>query len=188
MKTHLYVLAPKGTQIVEDPAPVHGASRVAVTGDDWYGARGQALRHALGARVDVALVLCGQVQLYWRPHDGQPMRANTNHLHGLWYYLERLAARWGHVYVPPLGMAEQCGPRRWRNRPVLPMVAAYNLKDLQAIDDWDGPLGQALCDAGRDSFTLWDFFYYSFGPNVLHETGSPKTWRDGYEAFISART
>jgi hypothetical protein len=65
------------------------------------------------------------------------------------------------------------------------MVAAYQVRALQSLDNFDVPFGKQLCGNGYDSFTVGDYFYFNHGGPVLDEPGTATTWRAAYERAIT---
>jgi hypothetical protein len=182
----LYVLAESGRNIASAPAPMWGASRVTVTGNNWQRGRASAARHAIEAGHRTFAVMVGTVELYRRPHQQQPLVATEFDRHGLWIYMMRLAWRFGHVYVPPLQWSRVAG-KTWehQNNPTIPLVAAYQTKAVAQLADLDAPWGYELCRLGYDSFTLSDYFHWNYAPHgQLDEVGSRDTWHRAYKNSV----
>jgi len=184
MKMHIYVLVKEGEKILEkyDTAPFR-ASKLRFDGD-WYKARGDCIRHAIEHGYSTILIIVGSVELHHRQLRCDPQRMHTRWQGGLWHYLDRLLCRYGHVYVPPLAWAKQ-KKHEYFLHPTIPLVAGYQVRALQTLDNVDGPLGALLCSNGYDSFTVYDYLHFKPGAPVLDEVGSATTWRKSYERAIA---
>jgi hypothetical protein len=179
---HLYVLAQEGQNIASPVAPVWGASRVTVRGNNWAAARATAAQHAIDAGHKVFGIVVGTVELYYRPHNQQHHTATEFDRHGLWLYLHRLACRFGHVYVPPLAWARNRSFQAQQCLPTIPLVAAYSTKAVAQLDDLESKWGYELCGLGYDSWTVHCYFHFNYAPYPqLDETGSAATWLKRYQ-------
>lgn len=194
MSSRIYVLAEPGQTLAEQISDIEGASLVKVRDRDYAAARSTALHHAMDNDVAVAMIVVGSVQLFmrshWCPHQGkagpehQPHRMTAEQQHGLWLYLERLCARFGHAYVPPLAWARPPGkkPPEHVNNPPIPLVAAYRVRSVQRLSHISENLGWQLVNWGYDSFTVSDYHYFDLAKKpVLDEHGSQSTWNQAYE-------
>jgi hypothetical protein len=181
----IYVLQRKGEKQVQ---PAHSASgverRVWANVNGWYDARAEALQDAISRGARTVGIISSDVMLYRRPHGHEMARAGVNECHGMWLYLERLCARYGHVYVPPTKWAPQHPSHGEFLCPVIPLVSAYQVKALQALDSLDGAIGWKLCGAGYDSYTVGDYFHQnvSYRPDedILDEYGTTASWHRAY--------
>ena len=190
MNMHIYVLVKEGEKVLEkyDTSPFR-ASKLRFDGD-WYKARGDCVRHAIEHGYPSILIIVGSVELWHRQLRCAPQRMHTRWQGGLWHYLDRLLCRYGHVYVPPLAWAKQTDKRLLRQEdfilnPTIPLVAGYQVKALQSLDNLDMPYGALLCANGYDSFTVYDYLHFKPGAPVLDEVGSATTWRKSYERAIA---
>jgi hypothetical protein len=195
----LYILKEGGSYVIEKtPNGIFADTHVCyVRAGDWYEARARALAHAEALGVDTIGILAGTCELYCRPHwngkgpQTHHARASAYQLNGMWLYLQRLARRFAHAYVPPLGALRtweslQKYPWIYECNPVPARCAVYRVGAvLQSVrGDKSGPWGQALCSHGYDSLTVSDYYHHNLGGNVLDESGSAKTWKKAYEHQI----
>lgn len=193
MSSRIYVLAEPGQKLAEHISDIDGASLVNVRDRDYARARGVALQHAMDNGVAVAMIVVGSVQLFIRSHwngvgkagpEHQPHRMTEEQQRGLWLYLERLCARFGHAYVPPLGWARPPGRQvpEHVNNPPIPLVAAYRVRAVQSLSHVGEHLGWQLVNRGYDSFTVSDYHFFDLAKTpVLDEHGSQSTWSQAYE-------
>lgn len=189
MNMHIYVLVKEGEKIVEkyDTTPFR-ASKLRFD-SNWYTARGDCIRHAIENGYSTIMIVVGSVEFWHRQLRCDPQRMHVRWQGGMWHYLDRLLCRYGHVYVPPLAWAKQ--PKRILKQedfilnPAVPLVAGYQVRALQTLDNIDGPLGALLCSNGYDSFTVYDYLHYKPGVPVLDDVGSATTWRKSYERAIA---
>lgn len=184
-KMPIYILQPRKEKLVTQPQSTSGVERrVWVEGGDWFGARAQALQHAIDNGARTVAVMCSDVQLFRRPHGGDLVLQGTNDSHGMWLYLERLCKRYGHVYVPPTAWAAQHPAWGSLLTPTIPLVTAYQVKALQSLSELHSSIGFDLCSNGYDSYTVGDYFYQGMAVReqrlALDEHGSTASWTRAY--------
>lgn len=190
MNMHIYVLVKEGEKPVEQYDTRFFRMTKLTFDGDWYKARGDCIRHAIEHGHAAICIVVSTAELHHRQLQMPPQRMHKRWQGGLWCYLDRLLCRYGHVYLPPFAWAKQTNGRLLTKddfilRPTIPLVAGYQVKALQELDNVDGPLGALLCTKGYDSFTVYDYLHYKPGAPVLDEVGSATTWRKSYERAIA---
>lgn len=183
-KMPIYILQSREEKLVAPPQSISEVGRrVWVEGSDWFGARAQALQHAMDNGARTVAVMCRGVQLYHRP-PGSLALQDANGDYGMWLSLERLCSRYGHVYVPPTAWAARHPEWGSLLTPTIPLVAAYQVKALQSLSGLRTSVGLCLCSNGYDSYTVGDYFYQSTAARghrlVLDERGSVSSWTRAY--------
>lgn len=176
--TLLVQLLPQGTNEAEELHPMWGMKVMKVVNDDWDSARDAVIRACCMTGRKSVIFVHGHAELYEKRHSTVPFRITRHGQHGLWLYMDRLLQRFGHVYVPPLTEANDLP--HYHNSPCKATVVGYQLAALQRIKTWDGPLGLQLCEAGYDSFTVRDYFYYCRGHEAFVETGTRQEWERAF--------
>jgi hypothetical protein len=183
MKDALIVqLLPHGTKAVEVISPIGDFKTAHIVDDNWEEVRERIFMACCMAGRRSVIFINGHCELYEKRLSTEPSRITQFGQHGLWVYMNRLLKRFGHVYVPPL-FEWRDEPKHYYNCPTDGMVVGYQLAAIQKLDEWYGPLGQRLCAAGYDSFTIRDFFYRQLGPGQFPETGTHTSWS---KAFIDS--
>jgi hypothetical protein len=185
---NVYYLAPPQTNLVERLSnPFGGSHRVAVRGGEWYAARLQALQHAAGVGVGVALVMVGHARVLHARSLGNAGRADPTPTtkedqHGLLLYLARLLAQHaGVVLVPPLAALPRVPMHGGDFMATLPSVAAYRVKAALQSAEPDGPgLEQTICASGYRAMTLGDYFHDLYGSPVLQSSGTSRQWKQAH--------
>lgn len=176
-------LVPRGTNAVEEISPI-GDFKQIIVNDNWDAIRDRLFQACcVGGRTSVIFVN-GHVELYEkRLQADKPSRITPNGQHGLWLYMSRLLKRYGHVYVPHIGVT--AFDPAYFNVPADGMVVGYQIKALQSLPNLDGPIGRQLCRNGYDSFTVGDYFYYPMGEEVFEEVGTHASWEAAYLRFFN---
>lgn len=163
---------------------------IPVEGNNWYAARAEAFRQAESVGDTRVAIVAGDVSILRRVTGDKVRPANPNGYHGLWLYVARLAASFGHVYVAPSRWAGQLPQSGAVLSPTIPLVSVYQVKALQQVrKSWgDVGLGLALCAAGYHSYTVGDYFYQVEGDprkKLLDDAGSADQWLSAYVAAVN---
>lgn len=162
---------------------------ITVKGGDFYDARQRAFQDAEEQGVTRVAILCDGLKLIRRTSQGLN-EAGPNDYHGMWLYTARLAASFGHVYVPPLALAPHLSNAGRVLRPTIPMVSVYSVKALQSVRDWwaSEELGLRLCVQGYHSFTVGDY-YFDEGRRMrtpLNTAGTVDDWTTAYRDALES--
>lgn len=180
----IYILHLVGEKVMALDNPVGLVIPVPVADGNWYIARAAAIRMATASGEPIMGAIVNGVRLFRRPNRCAVAPATQNDFNGMLLYMARIARRFGHVYVPPLAWEPrhpQCGKFL---TPTIPMVAAYQVRALAALEQVNCPLGFDLCYAGYDSYVLGDYFFQHYTPPgkpaPLEDMGSETSWRTGY--------
>lgn len=190
---NIYYLAPPKTKVSRFMDNPYGKSiTIPVDGNEWYAARAKAFAHAMEYGEKSVLICAGHAvptQVQRDPSkkgmNGIGVRTASPHTdHALLLYCIRLLKEYtGQVNVPPLQALPQLH-RGWTERvPTPPMVSAYSLSAIQAVEHRDSSLGYNLVRNGFQVLTLGDFGYVLNGGTPLDEYGSTSKWMSAYERF-----
>jgi len=188
---NIYLLTKKPLEVPADLHSLGAVYRIPVQGNNWYTARERAFKMAEDAGDTRACIVCDGVSILRRHTSMSEARpAGPNDYHGLWLYLRRLTASFGHVYVAPSFWARRMPRSGAVLSPTIPLVSVYQVKALQEVrHSWDDPsLGVALCAAGYHSYTVGDYFYQVEGDprkKLLDDAGSADQWLSAYVAAVN---
>jgi hypothetical protein len=189
---NIYYLLRKGEDPARELDNLYGESHRIRVLRNFYEARERAFAHAHETGVRHCLIIAGKADPRWMHW---PSTAKTRslalasmanpeprHDHALLLYARRLLRQHASaVVVPPLGALPQMR-RGWEeNMPLPPVVAAYRVPSVMAVDHTGPGLEYNLVSNGCRVLALSDFGHRMTGEPLLDTYGSAIKWKRAYE-------